>query len=38
LPETEVDFERETVVGSMVWTVLGVEFLDEILFSINSLH
>jgi hypothetical protein len=38
LAGTEVGFERETVVGSLVGTVLGVESLAEILYSMNGLH
>jgi hypothetical protein len=38
LAGTEVGLERETVVGILVGTVLGVESLAEILYSMNGLH
>ena len=38
LAGTGVGFERETVVGSLVGTVLGVGSLDEVLFSMRGLH
>jgi hypothetical protein len=38
LAGTEVGFERETVVGIVVGTVLGVESLAEILYSMTGLH
>ena len=36
--DTEVGFGRGAVAGSLVGTVLGVESLDEVLFSIKGLH